>query len=371
MGHSRAFYPELESLRGLAAFVVLMQHIFSNLHPTRETLLTPTFNGIANLVITSVFGGTGAVTLFFVLSGFVLAESLAEKQTIDLRVYGSFLVKRFFRLMPAAWASIGLAIALMVVYHHAPVPWEKLPAALLLDRDATPAFNGPLWSVNVEAIGSALFPLLLVASRAGGFIGRLVLLAALIWAYRYVYIADLYALTYLFCFQLGIMARELTGPIIRRSGPTLSLALLALATLLVTTPTNASRLGYITEITHVRLEALGALYVIGYVISERGQRFGLFLKRRPLIFLGRISYSVYALHYPIIGMLMAVGWSFVAPDRYLLAQSFCALLIVPAVLVAATLGFYLIERPCRNFGRGLATRLNRQRSVQEPVPITT
>jgi peptidoglycan/LPS O-acetylase OafA/YrhL len=82
MGHSRAFYAELESLRGLAAFVVLMQHIFSNLHPTRETLLTPTFNGIANLVITSVFGGTGAVTLFFVLSGFVLWKASPTRKLL-------------------------------------------------------------------------------------------------------------------------------------------------------------------------------------------------------------------------------------------------------------------------------------------------
>lgn len=67
------------------------------------------------------------------------------------------------------------------------------------------------------------------------------------------------------------MARELIFPLVRRLSLKTSTALLVLTILLILVPTNVSRLGYITEITHVRLESLGAVYVVGFVISDRGE----------------------------------------------------------------------------------------------------
>ena len=271
------------------------------------------------------------------------------------RLYLSFTVKRCFRLLPVAWCSIGLAITLMLEYYHMVVPWAALLPALSLDRDATNVFNGPLWSINVEMLASLVFPILLFAGRWGRFPGRVVLLIVLLWLTRYA--GQVYLLTYLFCFQLGIMARELIVPVVARLASGISASAFVLACGLVLASTNLSRLGWITSQTHVLLEAIGAVYLIGYVLSPAGKGVVRVLKTGPLLFLGAISYSLYAFHYPIVSALDWVSWSYVSSDRYLPAQTLCATLAAPTCILVAWLGNVLIERPSQRLGRSLARRI--------------
>lgn len=72
------------------------------------------------------------------------------------------------------------------------------------------------------------------------------------------------------------------------------------------------------------------------------------------MFLGRISYSLYTFHLPIISVLEPIGWRFISADHYLAAQSLCVCLVLPATIAAATGGFYLIEKPSRWLGRKLS-----------------
>jgi peptidoglycan/LPS O-acetylase OafA/YrhL len=44
----------------------------------------------------------GVITIFFVLSGFLITSKLIEGP-IDIK---QFYIRRFFRLMPAAWAYL-------------------------------------------------------------------------------------------------------------------------------------------------------------------------------------------------------------------------------------------------------------------------
>jgi peptidoglycan/LPS O-acetylase OafA/YrhL len=348
-------YVELDSLRGIAALCVVLFHIFGNRSPTQEIIQNPTLDGILNLVLTSLFAGTGAVTLFFVLSGFVLAESLTNFERLNWRVYAAFITKRLFRLMPAAWASIGLSIILLIYFHGAPVPWSQAPKALLIDRNAIGPFNGPLWSINVEVVASAIFPFLLFTSRQIGIVGRIILLIGLFWATQHRDV--LYVATYLFCFQFGIMVRELTGPVFRRLPAWAAHVLVLIATLLIMLPANISRLGYLDEISHVRLEGVGALLLIGYIISPHGERTAAVMKWPPLVFLGTISYSLYVFHLPIVGVLDHVAWRFVTPDHYFLAQSLAACFILPTAFATSYVGYKMIELPLQMLGRRLGKKI--------------
>src|ERR1700716_1067651 len=76
------FLPRLESLRGIAAVAVVGYHVLG-------------------LAIDTSVTGMAPVVLFFVLSGFVLARSLAnDSNPVD------FLWHRVFRLFPAAAAVV-------------------------------------------------------------------------------------------------------------------------------------------------------------------------------------------------------------------------------------------------------------------------
>jgi peptidoglycan/LPS O-acetylase OafA/YrhL len=344
----------LESLRGVAALCVVLFHIFGNRSPEPIVFSQPTFDRIANLILTSLFGGTGAVTLFFVLSGFVLAESLVD-EAVTPRVYVAFIVRRFFRLIPVAWASLGLAVLLMIYFHHMAPPWPLLPPALIFNLSAIEPFNGPLWSINVECFASALFPLLLLADRIVGVVGKFAILLFLLWLQRYG--GRLLFLEYLFCFQAGIMTRELTGPLLARLSPGWAKIMLWFAVGLIVVPTNLSHLGLIGGIDHVRLESVGAVYVVGYAISDGRAALSHVLERPEARFLGRISYSLYAVHLPIIGSLSFVAWGFIPAENYLPAQLLCAAIIVPTTILVAFLSYKIVEQPLHNIGRACGKRI--------------
>ncbi|WP_283814409.1 acyltransferase family protein [Bradyrhizobium nitroreducens] len=122
----------MESLRGLAAVSVVAYHAFGRSIDTNVTGLAP-------------------VVLFFVLSGFVLARSLARGPTI-----AEFFRHRVFRLFPAGIAAVLLLTALHAqfgFYHGFPPDFSAfnvLLNALMLKHD----INGPMWSMTVECLAT-------------------------------------------------------------------------------------------------------------------------------------------------------------------------------------------------------------------------
>ncbi|MGA7805251.1 acyltransferase family protein, partial [Bradyrhizobium sp.] len=141
----RKFYPELEALRGVAALIVVIFHAVGGRSPTPALLNNPSVDGVANLILTSLFPGTGAVALFFVLSGFVLGANVQPSGALSPKFYVAFAIRRLFRLMPSLWLSLALAMALfgnMSLFH----------LSALWVSDAAMAINGPLWSLRIELI---------------------------------------------------------------------------------------------------------------------------------------------------------------------------------------------------------------------------
>lgn len=81
----------LDGLRGIAATIVVIRHVFNAAAMPVETRIA-----ILHSPLAVVLNGQGAVQLFFVLSGFVLAASLARgRGWVDLL---QFYVKRVFRV---------------------------------------------------------------------------------------------------------------------------------------------------------------------------------------------------------------------------------------------------------------------------------
>ena len=96
----------LESMRGLAAFMVFLFHFVLGFIPQRHGQEPWTAIAGGNLMETPFFfliNGHAAVTFFFVLSGFVLSYSYFSKQQND-GLLGS-VIKRWPRLFPMALIS--------------------------------------------------------------------------------------------------------------------------------------------------------------------------------------------------------------------------------------------------------------------------
>jgi peptidoglycan/LPS O-acetylase OafA/YrhL len=140
--------PVLDGWRGIAIILVLFDHIqFEFLghyaHPWTQT-------------------GQHGVTIFFVLSGFLITSKLIEGP-IDLR---SFYLRRFFRLMPAAWAYLATLLFLNRMTGVNFTTWPEVRACVLFYRNmvAIPGFAmaGDFWSLSLEEQFYLLWPCLLL-----------------------------------------------------------------------------------------------------------------------------------------------------------------------------------------------------------------
>jgi peptidoglycan/LPS O-acetylase OafA/YrhL len=94
-------YQELDSLRGIAAFGVMLFHYSFDYY---------NYNRLPNNVNTGHFAfkyGYLGVHLFFMISGFVIFMTLEKTKTIK-----DFIVSRFSRLFPTYWVAISVTLIL-------------------------------------------------------------------------------------------------------------------------------------------------------------------------------------------------------------------------------------------------------------------
>lgn len=158
----KAHFEVLDGLRGSAALLIVLFHIQG---------ITVDFSPAKVLV----HHGHLAVDFFFCLSGFVIAYAYDERWS--RMSAGSFLQARFFRLHPLVLigATLGLISYLFDPFAGAlqQVPGWRIALTYLLMLLALPAapmpnrwtdthpFDGPLWTLFQEYIGSLLYALVL------------------------------------------------------------------------------------------------------------------------------------------------------------------------------------------------------------------
>lgn len=151
--------PTLDGWRGMAVLVVLIYHY--ELY----------FNHSLMLHRSAWFGEHG-VTIFFVVSGFLITTTLLRAERIDIR---RFYVRRFFRLMPAAWVYLATLSFLAATTHRVTIG-NDLWGCLFFYRNflnpiGTGSYTGHFWSLSMEEQFYLAWPCLLA------FAGRRVSMA--------------------------------------------------------------------------------------------------------------------------------------------------------------------------------------------------
>lgn len=153
----RVFYPQMESLRGIAALTVVLFHVSQSVGGVSAHLQDVVGIWFAIFIFTTqtIFNGSSAVILFFVLSGFVLG--LNAEPDLSVRSYAAFIVRRIFRLLPLGVVAVMFSVIVWRLFSSQSLsPRDILENALLLHTK----IDGPLWSLRVEVILSLAFPLL-------------------------------------------------------------------------------------------------------------------------------------------------------------------------------------------------------------------
>ena len=171
---TKPHYELLDGLRGVAAILVLIYHIFEGFAFAEST------NGEGSGLITTLNHGHIAVDFFFILSGFVISYAYDDRW--GKMSLGGFFKRRLIRLHPMLimGAAVGVISFLLTGCQQwsgevTPISWVMI--ALLLTIFMVPALpglpyevrgngemfplNGPMWSLFFEYIGNILYALVI------------------------------------------------------------------------------------------------------------------------------------------------------------------------------------------------------------------
>lgn len=126
---------------------------------------------VGTLLSSIVMTGSSGVTLFFILSGFLLFLPYAKALLFDARwpSMRQFYVKRAFRILPGYYVALFLFILLYQPQYLQPAHLKELGLFVTFLMDATPLtyqkINGPFWTLAVEWQFYMLLPFLALGFR--------------------------------------------------------------------------------------------------------------------------------------------------------------------------------------------------------------
>ena len=307
--------PSLDGLRAIAVSLVLVGHL--------------AYRGYLPAYL-STYAGTG-VRIFFVISGYLITTILLQEQSrtssIDLR---QFYIRRAYRILPAAGVFILSAIA----FYWRDLHWYEMAAATFYVMDfakAPPWMLAHLWSVSVEEQFYFLWPSLL--KRFSRY--RVMILSAAVMVAP-MYIALCYHLkvprarygTFLSVVDtlaigclLAIFSSKI--PKIRSSLALLMLATVVLVPFFPTGIVPARAVLYLFVLSPLMYFSMAGLLL--HVVQTPYR----ILNIAPVVWLGRLSYSLYLWQQPFF-------FNPFKPPAYRLLFG----------IVLACGSYYLVEKPC-------------------------
>ena len=364
----------LDAMRGLAALVVLANHLQHSFLPSLFSSTLPESPGRLILApVAFLLNGSCAVALFFVLSGFVLSERFLSSSKISSlpdtvmrrwpRLAGPALIVNLFSGFLMGWGLYTNTIAadhngawwLKGLFNWTPAGIHDLLAAAKEGAVTTFLFgdcsyNIPLWTMHFELLGSMIVYALSAFVVLGGRFLKIELLFAILGL---TYLRECFRFPFMACFILGVIVAMLhiRFPRIVWRNPLLLILGLTLSILVggMTLQENdlpdciVKSLGIVSPqastALHYFLYSYVAFYFIGLSLWCPG--FSSFLSTPGLRHLGRLSFPVYLIHTPVI---CCIG-----SRVYLLLLMISPLLATIAAIIASVATTFLLALPLAAF----------------------
>jgi peptidoglycan/LPS O-acetylase OafA/YrhL len=296
---------ELQALRGVAALLVCLHHC------TFYYSYNPLLREWSEILLNA----HAAVVCFYVLSGYVLFQSLS-RSPMSTKHSLAFYLRRLLRIYPALWLACCLALCYVVVFHHHLFPQNVSPWVNRSYRDSDissikilACFVGfgsslplPMWSILLELIGSLLMPLFVLISTRSRKGFCVLVIGLLYFSFTFGEHTRMGVGVYVVDFALGIAVGLIQPSFSRRLGRSRSNQLVGYTALtFLLFGRDLGRWNFTTSYHSpgaALVEALAAMVTITVVVTSPSTL--RFLQSRFLIWIGDISYSLYLLHLPIL-----------------------------------------------------------------------
>lgn len=384
-GKTTSKFLALESLRGVAALAVVFDHFFRTFYPhtfVSSQVAHSRYEWLfSDTPLFAMINGAFAVTVFFMLSGFVLSYSHFRKKS-DLV---SSTLKRYFRLTPIVLASTMLGFFLLKfgLFFNTqadlmPYSWKDSDITLLqalwqgtigtyITQPNDQSLNSVLWTIYHELIGSVIvFAViaLVQGDKRRGYIYAM--LSIILLGTPYIgfiiglIIADIY-------WHKPVIVEKVRSMRTSYRIPLLILAIYAASFPPLRDENTLSMIHkplllfshYPLSMTVVHLVAAAIFIVL--LLCSRGamQRF---FTIRPLVALGSISYSLYAVHLLVMGSLGCYVFyiSQQAHASYIQSSLMAGAAYLSTSLVLATIFNRYIDKPSTQFSATAVAKILRR-----------
>lgn len=354
----RDMIPALTGIRAVAAAWVVDLHFRAPI-----TTLLPGFGGATQWVMNA---GILGVDIFFVLSGFIIAHTYADRAALRRRdgSYRSYLVNRFARIYPVHLTALFVVLALVLGAHvvHRPLVgdytvWTFLANIFMLQGiSSIGGWDLPSWSISYEALAYVCFPLIAYAVLR---LRRpaLTALTALVWlCCGTAIILSLQQLDVSSVSTPIALARIVVdfigGTIIWRVWSVLGARrsrwgdVAALVAIAVSIPVL-----WWAKVERWQLVAipLMALFVAGVAWADGPVR--RVLSTGPMVWAGKVSYSLYMVHALVLMVFgQLLPWAAHQHDP-LTVRLGLLLLYLSVCVIAAAVMYHLVEEPARRWLR--------------------
>jgi peptidoglycan/LPS O-acetylase OafA/YrhL len=158
----KIYFPSLNGIRAIAAFLVIFYHI-------EQIKIDTEIPNLSQIPFFSIIGELG-VTLFFVLSGFLITFLLfAEKKITNSISVREFYIRRILRIWPLYFFIIFLQLIIFGIYENWNMDYQFfsiklflyvffLPNVATILYSSSGGFPVQLWSVGTEEQFYAVWP---------------------------------------------------------------------------------------------------------------------------------------------------------------------------------------------------------------------
>lgn len=341
---------ELDSLRGVAAFLIVCLHFTTYLFPSLGEVV---LNYTPALKRTYLF-----VDLFFVLSGYVLALNYAQafQQSISISSYFVFMKKRFLKLYPLHLFTLSLLVLLYWGLDTLALKSHFInivnPSAMVLNLtlfqsagifdqgcyDCT-SWNYPAWSISVEWIIYFILPIsFFMISK----LKRLVFIPLILLLCSLYYFVDL-KFGHLDYASYPALLRCAFGALLGASMYILTKEEKQFKATLV----SCVIIAILISLHFLSIDTLIVLMMSLLVYVTTGIERDSWLTNKKLIWLGKRSFSLYMIHAVVhlyLDYIVRLVFNIQMKDISITFQLIGFLFLIPVTLTLANITYILFEQ---------------------------
>lgn len=341
---NRHYIPALDGLRAISVLFVVLRHFD----------------------ITRLVSANLGVTIFFFISGFIITRLMIHEYIMSGKVdVVSFYKRRFFRLIPELFLMLS-AVVCTALFLSVSIDWGQVFAGFFYYMNYYTVFlrhNGldytlpinPLWSLAVEEHYYFIFPVFFLAfvKHLDKFVASIFILLTIIlfWRFFNIHVLDFQPKynyfatesrigTILWGCLLAVMVHNNPKSYFKRiiTSPWVGVAagFILLMTMFIPGEENRHSWRY-------SLQGLSLLLWVGTILFSPGLVWARsLLSVPPMIYLGKISYSLYLWHLPVY---------FFLPKVFELPRSTTLTLALLISVLLASASYYLYAKPIMSWHR--------------------